>query len=230
MCGRIGLPQLTWREFVAWQRGEFSWDDYYRERGAVPPGVRWNVPPSLPIEMLIPDGTRLCSTVARWGLIPDRFKGKIEDFGYTHSNTRIETADQKPTFRDAWLSSRCVVPVSGYFEWSGQKGSKQPWWISVQSNAPCMYFAGLCTQRDDGQRTATVLTRDALPQISHIHHRTPVIITHDQIWPWVTHQIGTTEAKNSLGTGWDGRMNFHMVRPFHREDGPELIEPMDLLI
>lgn len=32
-------------------------------------------------------------------------------------NARVESAKNKPTFKDAWKSHRCIIPASYYFEW-----------------------------------------------------------------------------------------------------------------
>ena len=45
-------------------------------------------------------------------------------WGFTHEsmskpliNCRIETADQKPMWKDSWYRRRCVIPASWYYEW-----------------------------------------------------------------------------------------------------------------
>lgn len=230
MCGRIGHPELTWRQFLLWQEGKLDWDEVYRDQQATDLKYSWNVKPTQSVEIAYADGNALVSNTARWWFVPHWHKGDVRAWKQTTFNARIETADQKPTFRTAWASGRCVVPVSGYYEWTGDKGHKQPWWITVETNAPAMYLAGLFSRPANGPVTAAILTRDALPQIKHIHARTPVILTYDQLWPWVTGAIGTNEAKSALGTGWDGRMKFHEVAPFKRDDdGPHLIEPIHRL-
>ena len=56
----------------------------------------------------------------------------------------------------------------------------------------------------------------------------PVLLTIDEIEPWIAGEIGTSTAQNNLGTGWEGRFKFHEVRKIGRDDdGPELIEPIN---
>jgi putative SOS response-associated peptidase YedK len=72
----------------------------------------------------------------RWGLVP--LWAKDTEIGAQCINARIESAAEKPAFRSAWKSRRCVVPASGYFEWKtaevpGQKKPlKQPFYVSRQ--------------------------------------------------------------------------------------------------
>ena len=63
---------------------------------------------------------------------------------------------------------------------AGEKGKKQPWYISVKQNVPVFFFAGLYSERLDGQLTYTILTRDADSEIAQLHKRMPVILHSDQ--------------------------------------------------
>ncbi|MCZ4269516.1 SOS response-associated peptidase [Rhodobacteraceae bacterium G21628-S1] len=225
MCGRIGLPQLTSKQFAAWQRGEFDWDEFYREEGSEPLEPSWNIKPTQLVTVLCARQKTLVSANARWWLVPKWFEGTPKEWKATTFNAKIETADSLPSFRGA---SRCAIPASGYYEWTGEKGDKQPWWITTNSNAPAMFFAGIHTRLKDGSRTCAILTRPALDQIEHIHHRTPVILGDGELAAWLTGSISTADAKADLGTAWDGRLKFHRVQKFGiTDDGPELIEPFE---
>ena len=191
----------------------------------------WNVKPTNQVRMIIADGAGAEVNSARWWFVPHWFKDDPREWKPTTFNARIETASQKPTFRTAWASGRCAIPALGYYEWTGPKAARTPNYITVDTNLSLLFFAGLFSQLPDGQRTCTILTREAAPEIAHLHHRMPVILTAGEIDRWLRGDIGTTEAQNALGTGWDGRFRFHEVAPIKRDDdGPELIEPVGRLL
>jgi putative SOS response-associated peptidase YedK len=81
-----------------------------------------------------------------WGLIPSW--AKDEKIGNSLINARLEGAETKPSFRSAWKQRRCLVPVSGFYEWKVMHGPlaskpfKQPFYISRKDGAP-FTFAGL---------------------------------------------------------------------------------------
>ena len=112
MCGRIGLPQLTWEQFLAWQRGEFDWDEFYRETKAGAVQNSWNVKPTQPIEVIYARGSAMVSTTARWWFVPHWHKGDVKEWKATTFNARLETAREKPVFRTAWAKGRCVIPAT----------------------------------------------------------------------------------------------------------------------
>lgn len=56
--------------------------------------------------------------------------------------TRVETVDEKPMYRGAYRSRRCVVPASGFYEWTGKKGDKQPHIFVDAQGAPILALAG----------------------------------------------------------------------------------------
>ncbi|MCQ4190942.1 SOS response-associated peptidase [Methylocystis suflitae] len=57
-------------------------------------------------------------------------------------NARAETVAEKPMFRSAFKARRCVIPASGFYEWTGAKGAKTPHYFSAPNGRP-LAFAGL---------------------------------------------------------------------------------------
>lgn len=228
MCGRIGLPQLTWAQFHAWQSGTFDWDEFYRENGTEMSGPSWNLKPTQTVDIVFPQGDGMMCAPARWWFIPHWFNGSDpKEWKQTTFNARLETAHEKPTFRTAWASRRCLIPAAFYYEWTGEKGKKQPHYIAPQSNAPAFFFAGLHSQLASGLRTCTILTRDAEPSIAHIHHRMPLILSQDEIEPWLSCSANDDEVIADFGRSWAERVTTHPVEKFGiKDDGPELIEPI----
>ena len=224
MCGRF-TAQHSWAELVGILRG-FLQGPFRVDEDAQEPSSSFNVKPTQRVTMLA-GGDEPILTAARWWFVPHWYKGTVSEWKQTTFNARIETAAELPTFRAAWSRERCAIPASGYFEWTGDKKNRLPWFITLETNSPAIFFAGLNSKLRDGTRTCTILTRSALPQIAHLHDRVPVILTPDQIGPWIDGEIGTNEARDTLGTGWDGRFKFHRVEPLKRDsDGPEVIEPI----
>jgi putative SOS response-associated peptidase YedK len=52
----------------------------------------------------------------------------------------------KPVFRDAFKCSRCLIPVSGYYEWQDTLGGKQPWYFTARDGSPALTIAGIWDQ------------------------------------------------------------------------------------
>ncbi len=104
-------------------------------------------------------------------------------------NARVETAGEKPTYRDAWKSHRCIIPASYYFEWehlisadgkkkTGDKYTLQP----VGSTAT--WLCGLYRFEHE-LPVFVILTREADESIRYIHDRMPVIMPKDLINEWI---------------------------------------------
>lgn len=232
MCGRLVGGNLTQAEMLAIIEGFLNARPTEIEAGTPDLPPRWNIKPTDLVNLAFLRGSTIVGSVARWWFVPHWHRKPIQDWKATTFNAKIETAAEKPTFRTAWQRGRCVIPAVGYYEWTGPKSQRQPWFIGVESNQPVSFFAGLYSTLGDGSHTCTILTRPALPQIAHIHTRTPVILSGDEIAPWMTGDIDSAAAIDTLGTHVDGRFRFHQVAPFKRDDeGPELIEPdvLDLL-
>ena len=117
--------------------------------------------------MLIYDGDcGFCTTVVRWvearlrlrpmrwGFLPAWYKTPTD--GPVIINARSETVAEKPAFRNAIRSRRCLVPASGFYEWTaGEGGKRLPWYITRADGAP-MAFAGVWQEWErEGQRLTT---------------------------------------------------------------------------
>lgn len=215
MCGRYVL-------------GESSWAEYHDALTILKPEpikLRFNIAPTQSAPICFASGGTLKLTDARWWFVPHWHKGGVKDWKATTFNAKIETAREKPTFRSAWKNNRCIVPATGYYEWTGEKGKKQPWLISVNQNIPVFFFAGLYSKRSDGEFTYTILTRDAAPEIEHLHKRMPVILHSEQLVLWLNSIVEDDQMIDEFGLGWDDRFQYRKVKPFGvRDDGGELIE------
>src|SRR6185437_4214075 len=86
---------------------------------------RYNIAPAQPVTIMRIEakGQRELQLV-RWGLIPSWAKDPSEFT--TLINARAESAAEKPSFRGAMRHRRCLVPATGFYEWTGARGSKQP--------------------------------------------------------------------------------------------------------
>lgn len=116
-----------------------------------------------------------------WGLVPSWAKNLSGASRLI--NARAETVATKPSFRAAFKRRRCLIPADGFYEWHGEKGHKQPWYITVAGDRP-IAFAGLWemwrstdpqTEQQD-YRSCTIITTEASKSVQDIHHRMPVIL------------------------------------------------------
>lgn len=94
-------------------------------------------------------------------------------------NARAETAGVKPTFADSLRYRRCVVPTTGYFEWSPEKKK----YLFRQPEKKMLYLAGLYREYADGMRFV-ILTTAANASTVDVHPRMPVVLTEDVLEAW----------------------------------------------
>ena len=121
----------------------------------------------------------------RWGLVPPW--AKDAGIGSRMINARAETLHDKPAYRAAFRSRRCLVPANGWFEWQGPRGARQPWYIAPADGSP-LSFAALWERWDksgDSLETFTIITTEACESLSDIHHRQPAIIHPDRFGDWL---------------------------------------------
>jgi len=113
----------------------------------------------------------------KWGLIP--YWADDPKVGVRAFNARCETVTEKPTFREPFKRSRCLVPASHFFEWSEKQKIK----ITVQGE-PLIAFAGLFDEWN-GVKSFTIITTEAQGRMAEIHDRMPLILPPDRFDDWL---------------------------------------------
>ena len=146
--------------------------------GNIPP--RYNIAPSQPILVIKQDKAKASLDLMKWGLIPHWVKS-LDSWKGNLINARAETVTEKPSFKGAFKYRPCLIPVSGFYEWTKDK---QPSYFQLQ-NSQLFALAGLWESWQDDLFSCTILTTKANPQAAKVHHRMPIIIPPQQYHQWL---------------------------------------------
>lgn len=214
VCGRFAMP---WTPDELADRLGLDMDDNAAE---VMPS--YNVGPGAIVAAVRADTDGSPTlTGARWSLIP-AWSG-TDRLPYPTFNARVESAADRPAFRDAARTGRILVPMLGYYEWDA---GHVPYWFHLPDDRPLL-AAGLLSIWH-GIPTCTILTRRAEGRCARVHDRMPVIIPPGHSYPWLTRRADThamLRDADRLGGEAVGLLDSHPVAPLHG-DGPGLIEPV----
>ncbi len=146
----------------------------------------YNIAPTQPVLAVVRDDrTRLVEF--QWGLVPFFAEDAAGAAGLI--NARAETLAARPSFRAAFRKRRCLVVADGFYEWTGTKGHKQAWYITLPTGGP-FGFAGLWdTWRGNRQlaaiRSCAIVTTAATPGLRDLHDRMPVILKAEAVDAWL---------------------------------------------
>jgi putative SOS response-associated peptidase YedK len=223
MCGRYvdHVPKMT-----AWAKLIDEWPVQGANYQA-----SYNVAPSRSVAAFkAPKGELM-----RWGLVPAWSKEFSTQ--YSTFNARLETVDQKPAFRSAWSrSQRCLIPMLGYYEWTGPKGSKQPYFIRGEANNG-LVTAGLYDNwlvqddpTEDPLLSCSIITKPANQQLAGIHPRMPVILTLETAEQWMNAEH--RDAKALLMEAQPPELSFYPVAKTvgnSRAEGAELVNEIAIV-
>ena len=161
----------------------------------------WNIAPTKDVYFVNAedhDGTQRHLSVGSWGLIPQWSKDTKR--ASNTINARVESVAEKPSFRSAFQSRRCLIPANGYYEWATESGDfepKQPFYV-YRSDGHLLAMAGLYEHWTDPATgkvltTTSVLTRESTGLIATIHHRMPVLLPPDRWTKWLSSDSLTGE-------------------------------------
>ncbi|TMW73492.1 SOS response-associated peptidase [Alteribacter natronophilus] len=193
--------------------------------------LRYNVAPGSSILTAVQGHSKIRAGFMKWGLVP--FWAKDTSIGYKMINARSETADEKPSFRNLMRKRRCLIPVSGFYEWKKENGRKQPYYIHPSSE-DLFVFAGLWDRWEkNGQtlHTCTILTTGANSLMEAVHHRMPVILGREGRERWINPSVTEPDdLKDLLIPCTSNQMHMHRVSTVVNNaanEGPECIVKAD---
>ena len=226
MCGRF--VQYNLLQVV---RQLFNIDTVWFE--VVP---NYNIAPSQEILTIVRNDNENKPEKFHWGLVP--FWAKNISIGSGMINARAETVAEKPSFRNAFKKRRCLIPANGFYEWKGEKGNKQPYYVSIPSGEP-FAFAGLwetwMDKENDEQsvyKSCTIITAPASGSIREIHHRMPVIFDPKFYDNWLNAEIkDPRELEIILKDGLIHDMKYYPVSKLVnsvKNNDPKCIQPIYL--
>ncbi|MCX8955188.1 SOS response-associated peptidase [Ruegeria sp. NA] len=220
MCGRfaITLPNDAMAQLFS-----------ARPANALPVVPNFNVCPTNQVHVVRSGETGRHLDALRWGFLPHWYK--TETAGPLLINARAETLADKPAFRDACRTRRCLIIATGFYEWTKtEQGTRLPWYIHRQDKAP-IAFAGVWQDwgpESERQGTCAIVTTAANKWLEVIHQRMPLIV-EPKDWPLWLGEAGKGAAR-LMQPGNEDVLTFHRVGPAvnsNRASGPELIEPCD---
>ncbi|MCW5674404.1 MAG: SOS response-associated peptidase [Xanthobacteraceae bacterium] len=226
MCGRF-TRMYTWAQLYALYKLAY-------DSTAAPPKSnlqpRYNICPTTQIDVIRDRNGRPEIVSARWGLIPSWWRKPLKELPATF-NARSDTVHQKPMFRAAFKSRRCIIPASGYYEWrKGEDGGREPHYFRRVDGA-VISMAGLYEEWTDlatGEivTSATIIVTDASEEVAHIHNRMPVILEQNQIEDWLFGKSGVEVLKPApQGTMKEHRVSRRVNSSRADENDETLIEP-----
>jgi len=140
--------------------------------------ARYNIAPTQYIAAIRDDDKARELVMLRWGLVPSWAKDPA--IGSRMINARSETVAEKPSFRSAYKSRRCLILASGFYEWRKEGDSKTPYFITTEDDS-VFAFAGLwenwsSKETQESFQSTTIITAAANDFMSSLHHRMPIIL------------------------------------------------------
>jgi putative SOS response-associated peptidase YedK len=202
----------------------------------------------------LPELPSICSgstdkiQLLRWGLIPSwtRNSEEADSIRYKTFNARAESIRSKPSFSKPFRSNRCIIPVTGFFEWQHVGNDKIPWYIYCPDEE-IFSIAGVFDQwieNNSGEiyNTFSIITTDANELMAVIHNskkRMPVILQRENEKKWINSDISPDDAHSLLqpcpseflkahtigdlvNNRSANRNNPDVIRPFPRESNRSL--------
>jgi putative SOS response-associated peptidase YedK len=223
MCGRFALTLPT--DAMAQLFGSLPANDLM-------PVPNFNVCPTQNISVAVagPEARRIVSM--RWGFIPRWYKKP--NGRPLLINARGETISQKPAFRSSVQTRRCLIPATGFYEWTKDADDNRlPWYITAKTDEP-LVFGGLWRDWTNPETaeifsTCAMVTTKANTQISQIHHRMPVVISAADFGLWLGEEgKGAARLMSGQGAGYFKLHRVDKAVNSNRASGPELIKKIEV--
>ncbi len=177
MCGRFTLTEAN-ADFISEVLGVPR--DQLVEFTETP---RWNIAPMQPFWVVTSEREERRAIAATWGLVNSYETSRRE--GAKYINARADSLAVRRPFREAFTSTRCVVPADGFFEWTAEGKQRYPTWFHRPDRRP-FGFAGLYTTarlagEAEALTTFTIITTEPNATVARVHDRMPAILADDSM-------------------------------------------------
>ena len=190
MCGRVTQHRrrIKYASEVGWAADYLKWlGDRVADYNVAPGSWPW-------LMHTLHEGKESIDTV-HWGYRPE---WAIEKGLPEQINARVESAVSKPYYRGLMRTGRVIVPADGWYEWTGEKGHKQPWYIRLKSDRP-MFLAALTNWRPyTASKPGTgfvIVTEQSDAGMVDVHDRRPVVLAADDARSWMDNSRPAEQAE-----------------------------------
>lgn len=221
MCGRYSIvleEETILRIFQAKQPQNFT--------------HRYNAAPGQLLPVITSENTHQIQ-LFRWGFIPQW--AKEENVGYKMINARLDSIEEKVSFKKAFHAQHCIILANSFFEWKQEangKNGKTPYLIKL-TDQTVFAMAGIWNRWVNyatGEEIASfaILTTEANELMEGIHERMPVILSPENATRWINPALLTDEYKAALLPYESDKMEaYEVTRDVNKayNDYPQLLEP-----
>ncbi len=135
----------------------------------------------------------------KWGIVPSWSKKK--DFKPL-INARLETIDEKISFKKLIKQKRCVAVADGFYEWKRQEKIKTPYYF-LRKDKKILFIAAIYENNE-----FCLITEDANENIKIIHHRQPVILNESDVNRYLNLEL---EGSNFLKESKKVNLEFYEI-------------------
>lgn len=164
--------------------------------------TNYNITPQSSVPIIIDNKV----VMATWGFYPDWLKKQKNSKPLF--NTRWETIQEKRTFQTAYKKHRCLVPISGWYEWKLANDEKQPYFF--YKDGALLKAAGLYWLRSSGDIEFSIITNEATDDLLTIHSRTPLLLDKNDQLKW-TSEIDSNLLYEDISNQQKEVISFHRV-------------------
>lgn len=156
----------------------------------------------------------------QWGLIPSWVSdiSQAEDIRKGTFNARSESISEKPAFSESFISRRCILPVTGFYEWQHRGSQKIPWYIYRADNAAlslgCIWNEWTDKETKSVFKTFSIITTEANKLLAEIHNsarRMPMILDDKDIGNWLSGE--PESARELMLPAPEGILAAHTIGP-----------------
>jgi putative SOS response-associated peptidase YedK len=158
-----------------------------------------------------------------WGLLPAFVKSETEaqEFVMKTLNAKSEIVFEKSSYKKNVLGQRCLVPVTGFFEWRDINKKKYPYFIGLKEeeifSLGAIYNEWLNRNTGELIKTFSIITTPPNELMSRIHNlkqRMPLIFTRAEEERWLDQTLKAEHIREMMKPLDQELMRAHTIKKF----------------